>query len=48
MEGAWSKTRVRKLIYETGIAQAEHPTLIEKASVKPYSKSDMAHTMLEL
>jgi hypothetical protein len=48
MEGPWLKTRVRKLIYETGIAKVEHPTLVKRASVKPYSKSDMVHTMLEL
>ncbi len=40
MEGVWLKTRVRKLIYETVNTRVEHPTLVEKASVKPYSKSD--------
>jgi hypothetical protein len=37
-----------KMFYGIITLKVEHPTLVEKASVKSYSKSDMVHMMLEL
>ncbi len=48
MDGAWVKTMIRKMIYGTVVPKVEHPTLVEKENVKPYSKSDIVHMMLEL
>jgi hypothetical protein len=36
------------MIYGAITFRVKHPTLVEKASVKPYSNSDMVHMMLEL
>jgi hypothetical protein len=36
------------MIYVNVAPRVEHPTLAKKASVKPYSKSDMVHMMLKL
>jgi hypothetical protein len=36
------------MIYKVVAPRVEHPILVEKASVKPYSKIDMVHMMLEL
>ncbi len=46
--GKWVETKLRKMIYEVVAPRVEHPTLVEKATVKLYSKSDMVHMMLEL
>ncbi len=48
MDGKWVETRTRKMIYGVVSPRVEHPTLVEKENVKPYSKSDMVHMMLEL
>ncbi len=45
MDGEWVEIR---MIYGAVAPKVEHPILTEKASVKPYSKSDMAHMMLHL
>jgi hypothetical protein len=45
MDGEWVEI---KMIYGVVAPRVEHPTLVEKASVKPYSKSDMVHMMLQL
>ncbi len=37
-----------KMIYGVVAPRVKHPTLVEKVSVKLYSKSDMVHMMLEL
>jgi hypothetical protein len=42
------KIEMRKMIYGVVIPRVKHPTLVEKASVKLYSKSDMVHMMLKL
>jgi hypothetical protein len=48
MEGEWLETRVRKLTYGVvALRPIKHPTIAKKVSVKPYSKSDMEHTMLD-
>jgi hypothetical protein len=44
----WARIRIRNMIYVNVVPKVEHPTLVEKASVKPYSKRDMVHMMLEL
>ncbi len=36
------------MIYGAIAPRVKHPTLAVKASVKPYSKSDMVHMMLKL
>jgi hypothetical protein len=36
------------MIYGVVAPRVKHPTLTKKASVKPYSKSDKVHMMLEL
>jgi hypothetical protein len=48
MDGEWVKTTMMKMFYGIITLKVEHPTLVEKASVKSYSKSDMVHMMLEL
>jgi hypothetical protein len=48
MDGEWVETIMRKMIYEVVVPRIKHPTLVEKANVKPYSKNDMAHMMLKL
>jgi hypothetical protein len=48
MDGEWVKTKMRKIIYGAVVPRIKHPTLVEKANVKPYSKSDMTYMMLEL
>jgi hypothetical protein len=48
MDGEWVKTTMMKMIYGIITLKVKHPTLVEKASVKLYSKSDMVHMMLEL
>ncbi len=48
MDGEWVETRMKKMIYGIVAPRIEHPTLAKKANVKLYSKSDMAHMMLEL
>jgi hypothetical protein len=48
MDGEWVKTRMRKIIYGVVAPRVEHPTLVEKATIKLYSKSDMVHMMLKL
>ncbi len=48
MDGEWVETKMRKMIYEVVSPRVKHPTIVEKASVKPYSKRDMVHMMLEL
>jgi hypothetical protein len=48
MDGEWVKTTMMKMIYRIITLKVEHPTLVEKASVKLYFKSDMVHMMLEL
>jgi hypothetical protein len=49
MEGEWLETRVRKLTYGVVAPRpVDHHTWTKNVSVKPYSKSDMEHTMLEL
>ncbi len=42
------ETRVSKLIYGTMPRQVGHPTLAERASIRPYTKNDMFHVMLEM
>ncbi len=44
----WVKTKMRKMIYGVVAIRIEHPTMAEKASVKPYSNSDIIHMMLKL
>jgi hypothetical protein len=39
--------QVRKLIFGAMPPQVEHPTLVERASIKPYMRNDMFHMMLE-
>ncbi len=48
MDGEWAKTRMKKMIYGVVFPRVEHPTLVEKATVKQYSKNDMVHMMLKL
>jgi len=48
MDREWVKTWMRKMNYRVVTPRVKHPTLAEKASVKPYSKNDMVHMMLEL
>jgi hypothetical protein len=48
MNGDWVETGMRKMIYEAIAPKVEHPTLVEKANVKLYSKNDMVHMMLKL
>jgi hypothetical protein len=48
MDGEWVETRMRKMIYGVVAPRVEYPTLVEKANVKPYSKSDMVHMLLQL
>ncbi len=48
MDGEWVETTMRKMIYGVVAPKVKHLTLAKKASVKPYSKSDMVHMMLEL
>jgi hypothetical protein len=45
MDGERVETMMRKMIYGVISLRVKHPTLAEKASVKPYSKSDMVHMM---
>ncbi len=42
------KTQVRKLIFGAMPPQVEHPTLVERACIKPYMRNDMFHMMLEM
>ncbi len=39
---------MKEMIYGVVSPRVEHPTLVEKENVKPYSKNDMVHMMLEL
>jgi hypothetical protein len=48
MDGEWVETRMKKMIYGVVFPRVEHLTLVEKAGVKPYSKSDMVHMILKL
>ncbi len=48
MDGEWVETKMKKMIYGIVAPRVKHPILAEKASVKPYSKNDMVHMMLEL
>jgi hypothetical protein len=48
MDGEWVETKMGKMIYGAVVPRVKHPTLTKKASVKPYSKSDKVHMMLEL
>jgi hypothetical protein len=48
VDGEWVKTIMRKMIYGDVDPRIEHPSLAKKANVKSYSKSDMAHMMLEV
>jgi hypothetical protein len=48
MDGEWVETKMKKIIYRVVAPRVEHPTLAEKANVKPYCKSDMVHMMLKL
>jgi hypothetical protein len=45
MDGEWVETMMRKMIYGVVSFRVKHPTLVEKANVKPYSKNDMVHMM---
>jgi hypothetical protein len=45
MDGKWVEIR---MIYGVVTPKVKHPTLVDKASVKPYSKNDMVHMMLQL
>ncbi len=47
MDGKWVETMTRKMIYGVVYPRVD-PTLVEKENVKPYSKNDMVHMMLEL
>ncbi len=42
------ETKVKKLIYGAMPPQVQHPTLAERASIKPYTKNNMLHMMLEM
>jgi len=46
--GEGVETKVRKLIYGAMPPQVEHPTLAKRASIRPYTKNDMLHMMLEM
>jgi hypothetical protein len=35
-------------VYGVVASRVKHPTLAKKVNVKPYSKNDMVHMMLEL
>jgi hypothetical protein len=39
---------VRKLIFGAIPPQVEHPTLAERASIRPYTRNDMLHMMLKM
>ncbi len=39
---------MRKLIFGAMPPQVEHPTLVERTSIKPYIRNDMFHMMLEM
>ncbi len=47
-KGEGVETRVKKLIYGTMPPQIEHPTVVERASIRPYTENDMLHMMLEM
>jgi hypothetical protein len=42
------ETKVRKLIYGTMPPQIKHPTLAKRTSIRPYTKNDMLHMILEM
>jgi hypothetical protein len=42
------ETRVRKLIYGAMPPQVKHPTLVERVSIRPYTRNDTFHMMLEM
>jgi hypothetical protein len=48
MDEEWVETKMRKMIYGVIVPRVEHPPLAKKESVKPYSRNDMVHMMLEL
>ncbi len=48
MDKEWLETKMRKMIYGVIVPKVEHPPVAKKASVRPYSRSDMVHMMLEL
>ncbi len=48
MDGKWVESMMKEMIYGVVSPRVEHPTLVEKENVKPYSKNDMVHMMLEL
>jgi hypothetical protein len=42
------ESRVKKLIYGVMPPQVEHLTLVERIGVRPYTRNDMFHMMLEM
>ncbi len=39
---------MRKLICGTMLPQIEHPTMAKRACIRPYTRNDMLHMMLEM
>ncbi len=42
------EAQVRKLIYGAMPPLVEHPTLAKRTGIKPYTRNDMFHMMLEM
>jgi hypothetical protein len=45
---SWLETRVRKLIYGLVAPQVDSSTLVEQVGIKPYSRNDTIHMLLEM